>query len=162
MTGEQADPDRTVDTDDTVDTDPAPLPPVPARSPQARIGPALGVLVVLGVVGVPVTWVVRDSVAGLSALAGLALVAAFFTMSTLAVSWADRIAPALTLPIALATYTGKVIVLAILLAGLRGTSVDLPAFAVAIIVGVFGWLGAQLWPVLIGGAAAATGPPTTG
>jgi hypothetical protein len=27
---------------------------------------------------------------------------------------------------------------------------------------VFGWLGAQLWPVLIGGAAAATGPPTTG
>lgn len=112
---------------------------------------ALSTLAVLAVIGTPLVWLIRGQSAGVSALGGLVLVAAFFTLSSAAVAWADRIAPAITLPIALSTYAGKVIVLAIVLAGLQDTSVDLPAFAAASLVGVFGWLGALLVPVVLTG-----------
>ncbi|MGI8869164.1 MAG: hypothetical protein ACR2F6_10005 [Mycobacteriales bacterium] len=106
------------------------------------------VLLTLAVIGIPITAAARAEAAALAAGLGLMVVGIFFTLSSLAVAWADRIHPTLTLPIALMTYLGKVVILALLLAGLRTTPLDLPAFAAAIIVGVFGWLGAVLWPVL--------------
>jgi len=65
---------------------------------------------VLAVVGVPLTWLLRDGRAAACALAGLAIVAAFFSVSAYAVAAAGRVSDSLTLPVALGTYVLKITV----------------------------------------------------
>ncbi len=85
--------------------------------------------------------------AGLAAVAlGLVLVASFFTASKVAVSVVARRMRAMVLPTALGTYLIKIVILGALLVALEGsTTIDLTAFSWAVLAGVLGWLGAELW-----------------
>jgi hypothetical protein len=95
---------------------------------------------VLAVVGAPVTWLVRDGRAAAWVLAGLVLVAAFFSVGAYAVAVAGRVSDALTLPVALGTYLLKVGLLGVLLVALRDKPwLDPRPFGIAIAAGTLAW-----------------------
>ncbi|WP_322754952.1 hypothetical protein [Frankia sp. Cas3] len=109
-----------------------------------RLG--LGVLATLAVPSLVVAGFIRGVAGVVAVVLGLCLVGFFFAASKVAVSVVAQRARALVLPAALGTYLVKIIILGTLLVHLEGsTSIDLAAFAWAIFVGVFGWLGAELW-----------------
>jgi hypothetical protein len=94
----------------------------------------------LAAVGAPLAWLVRDAKAAGWVLAGLALVAVFFSVSAAAVAWAGRIDDSLTLPVALGTYVLKVVVLGIVLLSLKGKPwLDPRAFGFAVVAGTLAW-----------------------
>jgi hypothetical protein len=75
---------------------------------------------------------------------GLLVVAGFFTVSVLAVEAANRVDPALTLPVALTTYVIKIVLLgAAAFAVPRSLGSARAAFAAALVVGTLAWLIAQ-------------------
>jgi hypothetical protein len=95
---------------------------------------------VLAAVGAPVAWLVRDGRAAAWVLAGLAIVAAFFSVGAYAVAAAGRVADSLTLPVALGTYLIKVLLLGVLLVSLRDRPwLDPRPFGLAIAAGTLAW-----------------------
>ena len=95
---------------------------------------------VLAVVGVPLTWLLRDGRAAAWVLAGLAIVAAFFSVGAYAVAAAGRVSDSLTLPVALGTYVLKIGLLGVLLVALRDEPwVDRKPFGLAIAIGTVAW-----------------------
>jgi CHASE2 domain-containing sensor protein len=95
---------------------------------------------VLAVVGAPLTWLVRDGRAAAWVLAGLAIVAAFFSVGVYAVAAAGRVSDSLTLPVALGTYVLKIALLGVLLVALRGQPwLDPRPFGLAIAIGTVAW-----------------------
>jgi hypothetical protein len=94
----------------------------------------------LAVLGVPLAWLVRDARAAAWVLAGLALVALFFSVSAYAVAAAGRVADSLTLPVALGTYLIKVVLLGVLLVTVRDQPwLDPRAFGLSVVAGTFAW-----------------------
>lgn len=94
----------------------------------------------LAVVGVPLGWVARGPAGALWVAIGLLIVAAFFTVSTLAVAWAGRRSDSLTLPVALATYVGKILILGAIMLAVRGrTWLEPEALGWAVFAGTVGW-----------------------
>ena len=94
----------------------------------------------LAVVGAPLTWLLRDGRAAAWVLAGLAIVAAFFSVSAYAVAAAGRVSDSLTLPVALGTYVLKIALLGVLLVALRGRPwLDPKPFGLAIAIGTVAW-----------------------
>lgn len=123
---------------------------VPAGS-AALVGMAalrLG-LVVCAVIAVPAVALgaaLRGGAGAAAALLGIAVVVAFFGMGKLAVARVARTAPHLLLPAALGTYTAQIGLLGMLLIALDGVeAIHLPTLAWTVFVGVFGWIGAELW-----------------
>jgi ATP synthase protein I len=113
-------------------------PPVPWDLSHLRTG--LVTTGVLAVLGVPVAWLMRDGRAAAWVLAGLAIVAVFFSVGAYAVAAAGRVSDALTLPVALGTYLVKVGLLGVLLVALRGRPwLDPKPFGVAVAVGTVAW-----------------------
>lgn len=107
---------------------------------------ALGASGVLLVLAVAVGWLVAGGAGAAGAAGGVALVAGSYLVSGAAVAWADSVTPRLVLPVGLATYIGKVLLLGLVLllivrSGWDGTA----AIGVAIIPAVLVWTGAQLW-----------------
>jgi uncharacterized membrane protein len=95
---------------------------------------------VLAVLGVPLTWLLRDGRGAAWVLAGLAIVAAFFSVSAYAVAAAGRVSDSLTLPVALGTYVLKIALLGVLLVALRDEPwVDRRPFGLAIAIGTVAW-----------------------
>jgi hypothetical protein len=95
---------------------------------------------VLAVVAAPLVWLLRDARAAAWVLAGLAIVAVFFSASAYAVAAAGRIADSLTLPVALGTYLIKVVLLGILLVALRDQPwLDRRPFGLAVLAGTLAW-----------------------
>jgi hypothetical protein len=94
----------------------------------------------LAAVGVPLAWLVRDARAAAWVVAGLVLVALFFSVSAYAVAVAGRIADSLTLPVALGTYLIKVVLLGVVLVTLRDRPwLDPKAFGLSVVAGTFAW-----------------------
>ncbi|ADP79005.1 hypothetical protein [Pseudofrankia inefficax] len=118
---------------------------------QALIGmPVLRLgLVISAVIAVPAIALGAALFGGAGAagaLVGIAVVAGFFSMGKLAVALVARRAPHLLLPAALGTYTGQIGLLGILLISLDGVeAIHLLTLAWTVFVGVFGWMGAELW-----------------
>lgn len=80
----------------------------------------------------------------IGAAIGLLVVAGFFTVSVLAVEAANRIDPALTLPVALTTYGIKVVILGVAAFAIpRSLGSARAAFAGALVAGTLAWLVAQ-------------------
>ena len=99
----------------------------------------------LAAAGVPLAWLLRDGKAALWVLAGLAIVAAFFSSSSVAVAWAGRLDEQFTLPAALGTYAAKIVLLGVLLVSARGqTWVDERALAWSVLVGTLAWTGVHI------------------
>jgi hypothetical protein len=128
---------------------PPPVGPAPGGSTGG--GPAVGwdlshvragllTTGVLAAVGVPLTWLVLGGRAAAWVLAGLAIVAAFFSVSAYAVAAAGRVSDSLTLPVALGTYVLKIGLLGVLLVAMRGRPwLDPKPFGLAIAIGTVAW-----------------------
>ncbi len=102
---------------------------------------ASAVLLVLGVVlGV----MLRGGAGAAGAAAGVLLVAASYTVSSLVIAWADSVRPALIMPIGLLAYAVKFTLIGVLMAVIAGTGwTGLPAMGVGVIAGALGWTTAQ-------------------
>jgi ATP synthase protein I len=80
---------------------------------------------------------------------GLALAAAFFSVTVVAVGTAGRIAPDLMIPVALIVFALKMLVVGLLLFLLRDvTAFDHAAFALAVVLGAGTYLAAEMRLVL--------------
>ncbi|WBB95798.1 MULTISPECIES: hypothetical protein [unclassified Solwaraspora] len=99
-------------------------------------------LVVLAGVG---GWL--DGVPGaVGAAVGVALVAASYVASSLALAWADSVHPQMVLSVGLLTYSLKFALLGVAVFAVAAS--DWPGqrmLAVAIIVATVGWITAQVW-----------------
>jgi hypothetical protein len=102
---------------------------------------AAAVLLVLGVV-LGGWW--RGPTGAAGAAAGVILVAASYTVSSLAVAWADRVNPRLVMPVGLTTYVVKFTAIGFGMAAVAGHGwAGLPAMGLAVIVSALGWITAQ-------------------
>jgi hypothetical protein len=79
----------------------------------------------------------RDAAVG--AGLGVLLVVAFFAASTLAIAWADAVAPELVLPVGLSAYVIKILALGVLLAIVPKGPMS-HAAAVAVLVALAVWI----------------------
>jgi len=104
---------------------------------------ASGALLVLGAVA---GWLAAGPAQAAGVAGGVAVVAGSYTVSTLAIAWADTVNPQLVLPVGMVAYVVKfsllgVAMMAVLDTGWAGKG----ALAVGIVTGVVGWTGAQIW-----------------
>ena len=96
-------------------------------------------------VALAVGWLAAGGKGALGVAIGLALAAAFFSVTVLAVGAAGRIAPDLMLPTALIVFALKMMVVALLLFLLRDvTAFDHAAFALAVVLGAATYLAAEM------------------
>jgi hypothetical protein len=117
---------------------PAPASAVPWDVGHLRAG--LLTTGVLAAVGVPGAWLVRDARAAAWVAVGLAIVAAFFSLSALVVAAAGKLGDELTLPAALATYTVKIVLLGVLMVSVRGQPwLDPAALGLSVVIGTVAW-----------------------
>ncbi len=104
---------------------------------------ASGVLLVLGAL---VGWVVNGGAGAWGVAAGVALVAASYTASTLAIAWADSINPRLVLSVGMGMYITKFSLFGVMLIFVleRDWAGKIP-MAMGIVAGVVVWTGTQIW-----------------
>jgi ATP synthase protein I len=96
-------------------------------------------------IAIGIAWLVAGPKGALGAGLGMALAAAFFSVTIVVVAWAGRVSPDLMLPSALATYTVKLIVLGLVMLWFRDTTAfDRGAFALAVVGGTVVYLAAEL------------------
>jgi hypothetical protein len=97
-------------------------------------------------VGAIVGAIAGGGVGAAGVAAGVALVIVSYVVSTLAIAWADSIAPRLVLPVGLATYLAKVSVFIVLIVVVldSGWTGRVP-MAVGIVVGAVAWTASQIW-----------------
>jgi ATP synthase protein I len=81
----------------------------------------------------------------LGALLAIVVVAVFFTASVVIVGWVSRVKPAAMMPAALGVFLAKILLLLLLIAALKGTTVlDTKVFGFAAIGCVLVWTGGQV------------------
>jgi phosphotransferase system glucose/maltose/N-acetylglucosamine-specific IIC component len=101
-----------------------------------------GVLVLAAAVG----WLAQSGAGAAGAAAGVALVVVSYLVSSVVVAWADSISPQLVLPVGLGTYITKFVLLGLVMLAVVQTGWDgTTAMGLAIIPGVVGWTGANVW-----------------
>jgi len=110
------------------------------------LGVALPASAVLMVVAAVAGAVAGGGAGALGAASGVAIAAASYTVTTLAVAWADSVNPRLVLPVGMGMYLTKFTLLgAMLIAlGATGWAGKIP-MAVGIIAGVVLWPATQIW-----------------
>jgi ATP synthase protein I len=120
--------------------------------PAARPVTPLGLTLRSGLTGValaaPFALGLSGGLAGwrgaISAAVALALVAGFFLVSMVLVERANTVGPALTLPVALAVYGTKIVILGVIVFGTDAvTHLNIPAFAWSVVGATLAWLVAH-------------------
>jgi hypothetical protein len=108
---------------------------------------ALAASAVLLVVSVLVGWLTRGGSGAAGAAAGVLLVVLSYVLSSLVIAWVDTINPRLLLPIGLAAYAIKFIVIGLVMWAVASSGwTGLAPMGVAIIAGVLVWTLAQsIW-----------------
>ena len=90
-------------------------------------------------------WIVVGPVGAVGAAIGVVTVAVSYLLSSLAVAWADSVAPSLVMTVGLTTYVLKFALLGVVFfavpAGWAGTR----AMALAMVITVLAWITAQVW-----------------
>lgn len=106
----------------------------------------LGVSLVLLLLAVPVGWLAGGAVAAAGVAAGIGTVAASYSVSSVAIAWADSVAPAMVLPVGLTVYGTKIGVIGVVMASVAASGwPGLTGLGVGVCLGVVGWTGAQIW-----------------
>ncbi|WP_341717375.1 hypothetical protein QQG74_26310 [Micromonospora sp. FIMYZ51] len=114
-----------------------------ARLPYLRL--PLFACAVLAVLGVPAAAWLRGPTGAAGVAAGIALVVVSYLISGLSVAWADAVHPKLIMPVGLATYGVKIVVLGLVMMALAAAGwPGLPDLGVAAIAAVVVWTGAHL------------------
>ena len=91
-------------------------------------------------------WFVGGGSAALGAAAGVLLVTLSYTTSTLAIAWADSVAPRMVFPVGMAMYVTKFSLFGALLIFVGATEwAGIIPMAVGIVAGVVAWTGTQIW-----------------
>ena len=101
-----------------------------------------GLTVVAAVVG----YFFKGGAGAAGAAIGVALVAASYTASTLAIAWADTVNSQLVFPVGMGMYVTKFSLLGVMLiaVGESDWAGKIP-MAMGIVAGVIGWTGSQIW-----------------
>ncbi|WP_203987106.1 hypothetical protein [Virgisporangium aurantiacum] len=82
----------------------------------------------------------------LGAAAGVGIVVASFTVSSLVIAWADSVHPTLVLPVGMFTYILKFTAIGFAMAAVVASGWDgLTALGVGVAVATIGWATAQAW-----------------
>ncbi len=90
--------------------------------------------------------VLGGSTGALGAAAGVGIVVASFTVSSLVVAWADSVHPTLVLPVGMFTYILKFTAIGFAMAAVVASGWDgLTALGVGVAVATIGWATAQAW-----------------
>lgn len=100
-----------------------------------------GLLLLAGIVG----WFVAGAPGAIGGAVGVAVVAAGYALSSVAVAWADSVAPKLVMTVGLTTYVFKFTLLGVVFFAVPGDWPGLRFMAVAMIVSILAWIGAQIW-----------------
>lgn len=77
--------------------------------------------------------------------AGVAVVALGYAVSSVAVAWADSVAPSLVMTVGLTTYVFKFTLLGVVFFAVPADWPGVRPMAVATVVSVLTWVGAQIW-----------------
>jgi hypothetical protein len=86
------------------------------------------------------------AVAALGVAAGVGLVAASYIASTLAIAWADSIAPRLVFGVGIGMYVTKFSLFAIMLIAINDSDwAGRIPMAWGMVVGVIAWIASQIW-----------------
>lgn len=125
-------------------------------APSSFVRPMRRVLRVAGLgfavllpVGTLVAWLIGGSEVGLGVLLGLAIPAAFFGLTVFVGVLAARLDNGPFVGVVMASWLVKIIALIAVMVSLRGADFYAkPAFLVAFIVGIAGWLTAEVVVVL--------------
>ena len=116
------------------------------RERVAYLRLSLTVSAVLALLGAVVGWVVAGPTGALGVAAGVALVAASYTATTLAIAWADTVNPRMVLPVGMAMYFTKFSLLGALLIFVGATTwAGKIPMAMGIVAGIIVWTAAQIW-----------------
>jgi ATP synthase protein I len=100
---------------------------------------------VVGVIAVAVAFFITDAKGALGAALGTVLVAVFFSISVVAVSYAARISPQMMAIAAMGSYLVKVIVIMLTLVAFRDTTAwNTQAFAWSVVVCTLVWTGFEV------------------
>ncbi|WP_413231965.1 hypothetical protein [Micromonospora rifamycinica] len=101
---------------------------------------------VLGAVAALVGAVTGGGTAAAGAAAGVAVTVLSYTLSTVALAWADAINPQLVLPLGLGLYAVKFTVLGVVMVAVASAGWDgLVPLCVGIVAGVVVWTGVHIW-----------------
>ena len=112
----------------------------------AHLPPLLAVSAILTGLAALVGGLVSGTDGALGAAAGVALVVASYTFSTVAMAWADTVNPRLVLPVGLGAYVTKFSLFGLMFVAILDR--DWPGttpMAWGIVAGVLGWTTAQIW-----------------
>jgi hypothetical protein len=133
---------------------PAPAAPeTPRKVTRARLArrlshlrPTLLASAAIAVVAVIVGALTVGSAGAIGALAGVALVAASYTVSSVIIAWVDIIDPKLIMGVGLGTYVVKFTILGFVMYFISRTGwAGVVPMGLAIGVGVLAWTSAQAW-----------------
>ncbi len=140
-----------------------------STGPVVRRG--LAATVAVGAVAAVLGAVLGGAPALLGALVGTGMVAAFFALGAMVLDTVARLAPALSLMVALLTYALQVVLVGLVFlvlsrSGALDSSVEGTWVAGTMIVATFAWLAVQVWTSLrariplydLGGPAGPSGP----
>ncbi len=106
----------------------------------------LGMSGLLLVLAAAIGFAVSGGTGALGVAAGVALVAASYTASTLAIAWADSINPRMVFPVGMGMYVTKFSLLGLLLVAVNNAEwAGRIPMAMGIVVGIVAWTGAQIW-----------------
>lgn len=101
-----------------------------------------GLTMVAAVVG----FVFAGTAGAVGASIGVALVAASYTASTLAIAWADTVNSQLVFPVGMGMYVTKFSLLGVMLIAVGETEwAGKVPMAMGIVAGVVAWTGSQIW-----------------
>ena len=102
---------------------------------------------ILLVAAIVIGWLAEGGAGAAGAAAGVALVVVSYVVSSLVIAWVDAIDPRLLIPIGLAAYALKFIVIGLVMWAIAASGWDgLVPMGVAIIAGVLVWTLAQsIW-----------------
>lgn len=90
-------------------------------------------------------WLAAGTPGAVGGAVGVAVVAAGYALSSVAVAWADSVAPSLVMTVGLTTYVFKFTLLGVVFFAVPGDWAGSRTMAVAMIVSVLTWVGAQIW-----------------
>jgi hypothetical protein len=105
---------------------------------------AVSAVLLLGAAGIG--WLARGGAGAAGAVAGVAIVTASYTLSTLVIAWADSVHPQLVLPFGLTMYATKIGVIGVVMASVAATDwAGLVPLGFGVVAGVIGWTATQVW-----------------
>jgi ATP synthase protein I len=108
-----------------------------------------GAAVPTAIVALPivlVATVLAGAKGALGAVAGVVLVAVFFTAGVVVLGWAAKINPVALMNVAIATYLVKVAALLLILLAFGDTTLfDRRAFGLSILVAAIVWMAGEVW-----------------